>query len=264
MNLFNWLKILAFTVIWFLVSSFGYPQSVSFPLTEVSSSLLAQQSRRRPDFGGDSSIKGRPVKRKDPGSSAPLCEVKNPEELLTALVPKLDIHGLTVESHPTFWFYIPFSTDEFNSLQFELRNADGKKVYESTIDKPDSLPGVIGISLPSTEAPLEMDQQYKFFFSINCKNPQSSSDSSPDFYVYGSIKRIVIDSELSSQLKTATSPQEQAIVYAGKGIWFEALTSLGNSLCSTSNNPEIVEDWKYLLEQVELGDVASKPIISCP
>ncbi|MEH1840675.1 MAG: DUF928 domain-containing protein, partial [Nostoc sp.] len=73
------------------------------------------------------------------------------------------VEGLTTSERPTFWFYIPYTKDLSNSsAEFSLQDSAENDVYRNTIALP-SKPSVIGISLPSNAASLEVDQIYRWY-----------------------------------------------------------------------------------------------------
>jgi Domain of Unknown Function (DUF928) len=199
----------------------------------------------------------RPAKRRDAGSSGS-CERLNATatEFLTALVPKQNYQALTIASHPTFWFYIPFPAKNFHSLKFRLETEDG---YQVTLKPKNEKPGVVSFTLPDTEKPLEIGKEYKWGLFLYCQDPEQKSSRPVTFFVSSSITRIAQSDKLKSELKATTTEREKSAVYAQNGIWHEALTLIGNSRRTNSTNPEIARDWANLLTGVELEDISTKP-----
>jgi Domain of Unknown Function (DUF928) len=199
----------------------------------------------------------RPAKRRDAGSSGS-CERLNATEteFLTALVPKQNYQALTVASHPTFWFYIPFPAKNFHSLKFRLETEDG---YQVVLKPKNEKPGVVSFTLTTTEKPLEIGKEYKWGLFLYCQDPEQKSSRPVTFFVSSSIRRILPIEQLESELKAATTEREKSAVYARNGIWHEALTLIGNSRRTDLTNPELASDWENLLAEVELEDIATKP-----
>ena len=201
----------------------------------------------------------RPAKRRDAGSSGSCQRLNSKEtEFLTALVPKQNYQALTVASHPTFWFYIPFPAQNFHSLKFRLETADG---YQVTVKPKNEKPGIVSFTLPATEKQLEIGQEYKWALFLYCQDPEQKSSRPVTFFVSSSIKRITPSKQLENELKAATTEPAKSAVYARNGIWYEALTLIGNRRRTDSTNPELAQDWANLLAAVELEDIAKKPFI---
>ncbi|MEH2361753.1 DUF928 domain-containing protein [Nostoc sp.] len=193
---------------------------------------------------------------------------------LTALVPfqeeqKVDgqanksiigvVEGLTTSERPTFWFYIPYTKDLSNSsAEFSLQDSAENDIYRNAIALP-SEPSVIGISLPST-ASLEVDQTYRWYLKVHCNQETASIP----VYVEGDIKRINLDSGVMQQLEAATNPRQKIIIYAEKGIWFDALNMLAQIRISHSNDASVQEDWQSLLHSINLDNIAKTPIVNLP
>jgi Domain of Unknown Function (DUF928) len=200
----------------------------------------------------------RPAKRKDAGSSGS-CERQDTvaaAEFLTALVPKQNYQALTVASHPTFWFYIPFPSNNFHSLKFRLETEEG---YQVVLKPKNEKPGIVSFTLPTTEKPLKIGTEYKWVLFLYCQDPEQKSSRPVTFFVGSSIRRITQIDKLESELKAANTEREKSAVYARNGIWHEALTIIGNSRRTDYTNPELARDWANLLAEVQLEYLATKP-----
>ncbi|MDZ8189161.1 MAG: DUF928 domain-containing protein [Nostoc sp. ChiSLP02] len=177
------------------------------------------------------------------------------EKRLTALVPVYSslnaelVFGLTTISHPTFWFYVPYTTKA--AAEFVLQNEVGQTVYQSPVSLSGT-PGAVGISLPSTASSLKIGDRYHWYFSIYCYPQQ------PPIFVDGWIERIEPNSILKNQLEKAT-PQQRVNLYATHGIWYELVAASAQLryLDPKRNN------WANLLQSVGLNDIASEPIVNC-
>lgn len=177
-----------------------------------------------------------------------------PKKKFTALIyPNLE--GLTVDERPTFWIYVPYSAP-LNG-KFKLIDENDELLYETTLPLPQK-PGVISIRFPSdpTVKPLVVGQKYRWRFSIDC-NPASPSADIP---VSGWIQRVALNSSLNSQLATAT-PRAKSVLYAANGIWYDALTILGDRLFDRPKDRAIASDWADLLKSAGLDDFINEPIV---
>lgn len=191
---------------------------------------------------------------------------------LTALVPLLPavqkadkqtdklmigiVGGLTTSERPTFWFYVPYTQDLPNvRSEFILQNSMGKDVYRNAIALPPK-PGVIAIPLPNTVTSLEVGKTYHWFFKVHCQQTASTP-----VYVEGEIQRVNLDSRVMQQLVVA-DPRQKILIYATEGIWFDALTMLAQIRLSNSNDTSVKEDWQSLLQSVNLGHIATAPLVN--
>ncbi|HEY9611396.1 MAG TPA: DUF928 domain-containing protein [Allocoleopsis sp.] len=185
---------------------------------------------------------------------------------LTPLVPvtkgttKNFVWGLTVSAHPTFWFDIPQRLTAQVPVEFVLQDTGDNVVYTQKLTVPEASAGIVKFSVPSTAPSLEVGKRYNWTFSIYC-DPESPSAA---VSVRGSVQRVALDSALESQLKAAKTPLERAALFAHKGIWHDALTTLGEQLSgSKQKDSAIAAAWANLLQQVNLGNSASDPIVPC-
>ena len=93
-----------------------------------------------------------------------------------ALAPE-DNRMVTDNTHPTFWFNVPFSASEkLKHMEFMLIHEDDKTY---ALDKPILLhlpaePGVVQFQLPTTDKGLASDRTYQWFFSIQCDSEELS------------------------------------------------------------------------------------------
>ncbi|MDZ8032660.1 DUF928 domain-containing protein [Nostoc sp. DedSLP04] len=169
------------------------------------------------------------------------------------------VEGLTTLERPTFWFYIPYTKNLSNSsAEFSLQDSAENDVYRNAIALP-SKPSIIGISLPST-ASLKVDNTYRWYFKVRCNQETASIP----VYVEGDIKRINLDTRVMQQLEAANEPRKKIIIYAKKGIWFDALDMLAQIRISNYNDAYLEKDWQSLLQSINLDNLATMPLIKLP
>ncbi len=186
-------------------------------------------------------------------------------ESLTALVPAVktgtteQVSGLTTSDRPTFWFSIPVALAPQTPIKLTLQDQDENTIYQTTL-APSSSAGIIQMTLPPIAAPLQVNHTYRWGFSVQC----DASDPTASIFVRGSIRRVALPKEIESQL-VDKSAIDRAILYANQGIWFDALTTLGQAICptKTSEDPAVMEAWATLLKQGNLADVVKAPIVPC-
>ncbi|MEH2247678.1 DUF928 domain-containing protein [Nostoc sp.] len=239
--------------------------SATFLLVNITQlSVQSQQSNTtkirfvQPTIEKQPENRGAPRDRTGAGTRGD-CPVAN--KPLTALVPLVSktVLSLTTNEHPTFWFYVPYVPQNINSVKLVLLDEKNNSLTKEPIPITlSNTPGVIRVSVPTTEKPLEIGQYYHWYFLIDC-NPQSRSE---DIAVEGLVQRIVLKDELTRRLHTAT-PLQQVALYAQAGIWQDAVTILGELRARQRQDATLATDWKDLLESVGLENISTEAIAPC-
>jgi hypothetical protein len=163
------------------------------------------------------------------------------------------VGGTTTVSNPTLWFYLPYgSGPKASPVEFVLQDKERKSIYPSTIParklkSPPEQPGIIGIQIPT---PLEVGKPYRWDLRIQCD---------PVLVVNGWIVRVA--EPKVRQPGQSASPLQKAKFYENNGIWYDALTTLGNALRKNPGDPALQQAWKDLLAKVGLQDIATQPIV---
>ncbi|MEH2060438.1 MAG: DUF928 domain-containing protein [Nostoc sp.] len=192
------------------------------------------------------------------------CPLTKPD--LTALVPfteeansVINVWGQTTRERPSWFFYVPYTKDLPYVVEFVLQedpeSKNSKEIYRKAIALPDKS-GVIRVSLPKTTPALAVDKQYRWFFSINCDQQKNS----PWTYVEGVIQRVNLSQATVKELETA-EPLKRYAIYAQKGIWYEALTTLAELRQKNPQDAALQAQWRNLLGSIRLDDVAGEPIL---
>lgn len=225
------------------------PSKVRVPLRSRKPLRQQQQVKQQElDFSGY----GRPGRRAGGGSRSPCPPIDPP---VTALMPATN-WGKTVASHPTFWFYVPYSPQEAPAGEFVLQEEKGKDVYRIPFTLPKT-PGFVSFSTPSTAAPLEVDKSYHWYFKLYCDAQKSSTP----IFVEGWVQRVALTPELESQLKAAK--QQEYVVYAANGIWYDALDHLAQMRLTNPANARFAQEWASLLgvKGVGLEQFSKMPMV---
>jgi hypothetical protein len=193
-----------------------------------------------------------PQKRTNKNGRPGFPEVEIP---LTALVPP-EYLVLTLVEHPTFWYYIPYSTNDLESANLVIQDERQIEVYEKKFTVINT-PGITSLCLPETAPFLEIDQKYRIDFSL-------FGNKGGESRVKIWIKRVRLDPDLRSQLEAATTPRERYVIYAANSLWQDALTELAKLRLANPQDEEIAADWETLLgdPNVDLDEIASKPLVS--
>ncbi|MEH1835381.1 MAG: DUF928 domain-containing protein [Nostoc sp.] len=223
------------------------------PNRQLNQSLIFAAPPPPPDIG-------EPGKRAEAGSRG--CSqnlnksLSSSPKQLTALVPVYAnselVFGTTISEHPSFLFYVPYTSD-FASGEFVLEDeAQNQNIYKTPLT---GTSGVVNLRLPSKAAPLEIGKRYHWYFNIYCKK-----DKDEQFlgYIEGYVKREQLKPTLKTQLEKAT-PRQQVNLYAANGIWYDAL-SVASQLRRTNSQDT---SWTTLLQAVGLNDFATEPKVEC-
>lgn len=178
----------------------------------------------------------------------------------------IQVWGMVTVERPTFWFDVPYEKGAITTLEFVLQDnsSHAKELYRGAIVPPDS-PGIVSVRLPATVPPLESGKLYQWFFKVRLQCGSSESAAKPQLQkeiLYGWVQRVSPDVALISQLKQAT-PQQRANLYAQNGIWFDALTTLGELRLSNPQDSRLTADWNDLLQSVGLETLTKEPLLQC-
>jgi hypothetical protein len=209
-----------------------------------------------PDLTG----RGRPGDRRGGGSRSPIssCSTAHPDELVT-IVPTMEQQitvEYTLEAQPTFWFYLPYQEGDYHSVDFILRN-DEETIQEVRLAGVQS-PEIVSYTLPETVPDLELNRDYSWLVVVNCQDPEV--DASSIVYAQGWIQRIAATPELERDLATATTDRDRAVILARHGIWYDALTLVGN----LRRENDAIADWQTLLKAADLEDLTAARIAREP
>jgi hypothetical protein len=177
----------------------------------------------------------------------------------------MDVWGLTTAERPTFWFYVPYTKNFANlKAEFVLQDSNENDVHRQAIALP-ATPGVIGVPLPSTVAPLQVGETYRWYFKVHCNQQQTASpliDKQDSVQVEGDIQRVSLSPSVAKQLAAATDPREKIAIYAASGIWYDSLTMLAQLRLAQPNDVTIATDWQILLQSTRLENIAKSPLLN--
>ncbi len=165
---------------------------------------------------------------------------------LTALIPKTNL-GLTVNPYPTFWFYVPYESTTVTQAELMILDENRNPVTEKPLlVSLSQTPGIVSVPLPQTAKPLELNQKYHWYFSLVCDSENPSKNPTVD----GWVKRVELRSELNNYQG-----------YVSEGIWYDAMTQIGQSLQVNPSDPTAITEWQKLLEAVDLESLKQVPVI---
>lgn len=176
---------------------------------------------------------------------------------------------LTTQEYPTFWFYVPYTSEEATSGEFSLQDSGAsEKYWRAEFELPgnsnQATPGIVSITLPETVEPLEPNRQYQWFFDLNCPTPETvSNERTTTASVYGLVERrnpSDVNPDFEAELNEATHPLEMAEVYANNGIGFDALTQFAQVRLDYPDSEPLNEEWRRFLTSMGFGHVSEEPL----
>jgi len=204
---------------------------------------------------------GEPTGRRRGGGSRGSCKQY---ESLTALVPitktvnKDVVWGKSASQTPTFWFFVPDKLTPQVPVEFVIQDEADNYVYHTKFNPPETPSGIFSLTVQPTK-PLVAGKSYRWTFSIYC-DPNKPSAA---VYVQGSITQMTLNAS-SQQLAAAKTPLEKASFFAKHGLWYDALTTLGENLQNTKDkDPKIASAWSELLKQGDLAQFSTNTVVSC-
>lgn len=173
---------------------------------------------------------------------------------LTAIVPfypsSESVYGVTTEKYPSFWFYVPYTSNVAYG-EFVLEDeSEQPKVYPVSLTKT---PGIVNLRLPSTSQSLQIGKQHRWYFNVYCKD---------DKQIIGNVEGYIATARLNPRLRSRLNkaPYAQRVkLYGANGIWYEALD---NAAKLRRRNPQD-NSWEKLLREVGLSNLANQPMVNC-
>ncbi|HEY9607344.1 MAG TPA: DUF928 domain-containing protein [Allocoleopsis sp.] len=211
--------------------------------------------------------------RRSQGAGSRGCDESLPDNLVTLLIPSKEYAGQTVSSHPSFFLQLSKSVSV--PMVFTLTKAGvPQPLYRKQINSPQS--GLIQIEMPKDRPELVPGQVYQWSVALVCYPKRPSSN--PFFSSW--IERVPVTPALQQQLSAVStkrnspggnpssidtanmskaSPQEnrdRAAIYAQAGLWYDAIDALVKARMANPNDPSIQADFRALMDQVGLTQVA--------
>ena len=230
---------IAFAIALGFSSFLGYPT-----LAQIQISTLLSQAPPKPPRTP------LPDNQRTPGGglnpSNPSC--KTTSKPLTALIPVKN-PVLTTREHPTFLFYVPYTSDDVRVGEFSLVVGleEKTRLYKTRFTLPQT-PGIVSITLPSApEYALEEGQDYHWYLKLYCQT-NTSSQASVD--VNGWVQRVALNPERERQIKAAAPD-----------VWYDALANLALSLRASPQDARLRNDWANLLKSIGSEDLAQEPLV---
>lgn len=213
------------------------------------------------------SSRGAPGDRKGGGRrEVSNCQNFKIKERIIALVPEFQdtkkithVWGLTTQDFPKLWFYVPYKSNNIAMGRLEIWDETSlnprkyQQIYKGKFNLSGT-PGVISLDLPS-QLKLHSNKNYHWYFYLLIRCGSQDIPLTVNGWIE-KVKEVTLPLALPSE-------REQIIFYAQNGIWYDALTLLGQLRTQNSENAGFAADWEKLLADVGLGNISKQPIIPC-
>jgi hypothetical protein len=195
---------------------------------------------------------GIPGSRGQGGGQRSDCQAYDDLQALVPLTAEGVAWGQTVSQRPTLWFYSPNGLAANLTLEVTLRQTNGEPVAKQRWQTQAISPGTIRIPLPEATK-LNLEETYRWDVAIYC------DPDHPDQPVIrqGYIQRITIADRLPCL------PIARAEALAERGIWYDALTVLGDAMVGnrpTAESEAALEIWQALLTAAQLQPQPKPPL----
>lgn len=188
--------------------------------------------------------------RREGGGTRGGCQIQQSSLIqqpsLTALMPESNL-GLTVAARPSFFWYVPQTAAV---AEFVLLDANNTELYKTQVPLSQQA-GIVQFTLPETGPALQVNQSYRWFFSLVCE----PLDRSADIFVSGWVKRVEPNPDLPQAL-VATAGQTG--VYETR--WYDDLATLAALRRAQPHNTALTNQWQMLLQSVGLSQIADQPL----
>lgn len=161
--------------------------------------------------------------------------------------------GLTISAQPSLYWYL--SEPVTARLEFTVIGARAiKPLAEIVLPAPES-PGIQGTDLARHGINLKPGVDYQWFVTLVPDPKQRSSD----ILAGGTIRHVAPSAALNAKLDRADE-QRLAHVYAGEGLWYDAIAALCDSIEERRDDAPLRAQRAALLKQVGLGEVAARDV----
>jgi Domain of Unknown Function (DUF928) len=167
---------------------------------------------------------------------------------VTALVPLTDqgiYWGQTTSDRPTLWFNTPQGLEADLLLEVVVREMNGKPIAKQLLMSTPTDPGVISIPFPTTTLMENHLYRWEVVFYCDAENPDKP------ITFQGQLQRVAGLPEPLASEPLASEPLSQAQMLADRGIWFDALTQLGNARRSQPS-AALTMGWNDLLQSAQV------------
>ena len=165
--------------------------------------------------------------------------------MLSVLAP--DHAGLTVSEQPSLYWHISSAT----SYPVELTIMDPRRIeplLETRLPGPVEA-GLHRVRLADHGVRLDPDVEYRWYVAV-VLDPERRAK---DLLAGGVIERVAPSPQLLQRV--AQSPRQTPAIYAGDGLWYDALSAASDLLDAAPGDADLRRQRSTLLTEVGIRDV---------
>jgi len=177
---------------------------------------------------------------------------------------------ITLSDRPAFWVYVK-SLPAKTPVQFTLQTVDQheltgyREVYNTRLEAKGGT-GLLGVRIPKTVPALNVGESYSWKMAIVCDLNKRDADVVIESWVQRLLPEQIqpttdFDPKPLVQKLARASDRDKPTLYAGLGVWQDAVTTLIDLQQKQPQNRELAEDWRNLLVGAQLGDYVSAPVL---
>ncbi|MEL6901157.1 MAG: DUF928 domain-containing protein [Cyanobacteria bacterium J06606_4] len=199
-----------------------------------------------PATAGDTQLRQGLPGRRISGGTRSECMAGSPP--VVALNPATNI-GQTISDRPSVYFVVPELEASYD-LEFSLRDADGNRVYEKSLNTSTDR-GLVGIQLP--EQALQTEQDYRWYFSIVC----DAQDPTQNDVLSGWLRQVDVETIAENTVSLAAQDSvaeglAAAQAYTAEGLWNDAIETLVSLREQHPDDASVRDSWHQLLQALEI------------
>jgi hypothetical protein len=162
----------------------------------------------------------------------------------------------SASKQPSLFWYLDGETPGAAKIQFTLIDDEAiAPLIETNLAKPDRA-GLHRIDLSDYDVNLLPGKEYEWSVAI----VMDAKDRSQDIVATGWIKSVAASDDLKTRL-SSEGVDRSVHVYAEAGLWYDALTALGDQMQRNPSDADLKEVRSSLLHQVGLDRVATAPVL---
>ncbi|MBE9029593.1 DUF928 domain-containing protein [filamentous cyanobacterium LEGE 11480] len=157
--------------------------------------------------------------------------------------------GQTIAKQPNLWVYGPSGFMQDLPVEIRVINQQGETIAKRRTRTQATPAGIISVPFPE----LPLGEVHWWELAVYC------DAEFPDVPVIqrGLIQRIAPSSAMTQTLATIPDPITKANFYAAKGLWFDALETIGNGNIAALTRSELLAD---LFKQSDLSGFVTAPL----
>jgi Domain of Unknown Function (DUF928) len=164
---------------------------------------------------------------------------------LVPMSPQQIAWGQTIRDRPTVWLNAPQGLGKDVQMEIAVRAENGNPIAKQSFTTKSKLAsGAISVPFPPTTG-LQLDRTYQWEVALYC---DTEDRVDRPLIIQGKITRITAPAAIA----TAKSTLERVQILATNGIWYDAVTELGDRLRQTKDR-ELATTWSELLRSAGIS-----------